>query len=346
MKVFNLYKFTKLLSSMFIIICLIGSTFTLSLAAPNTQDVETPTVTPTPTLPLEIPTNTPTPTPWSETPIPTTTSTSSPETPTFTPTPLSETPTITPSPPVYTPTATLTPTTPPTGTLPLPDETGTLVGVVYHARTGQRIEGATVTATCTGDTIITTARGYYSFENLPVGLCRITASKMGYFDNATDRYVIANDTRWASVPLEPTMEQSGSLIGIVYDTQTGTRLENPTVTACNGETVTGSFYGFYRFINLPSGNCNITAQKAGYQSNSKIGFVEVDGVRWNSIGLTPEGSSNTLNNNAVNGGKTNIFDLAFIASHYDGDDPLADLNIDGVVDIFDLVIAVSNYEEK
>ena len=38
-----------------------------------------------------------------------------------------------------------------------------------------------------------------------------------------------------------------------------------------------------------------------------------------------------------------IFDLAYIASRYNGTDPSADLNADGLVDIFDLTMAAGNY---
>jgi subtilisin family serine protease len=61
---------------------------------------------------------------------------------------------------------------------------------------------------------------------------------------------------------------------------------------------------------------------------------------------TPAGNLGTLvllggdvnNDNAVN-----IFDLAAIASRYNGNDPLADFNGDRVVNVFDLAIAATNY---
>jgi hypothetical protein len=199
---------------------------------------------------------------------------------------------------------------------------------------------------------VTDARGFYRFDNLPVGLCRVTATKTGYKDGFRDGQVIAGETRWNSIALETTATQVGTFIGIIYDAKTGRRLARAAVTACTGEKVESDFYGFYRFINLPVGTCRVTATRPGYQTNFRDGLVIANAVRWNSIGLqrllvssTAE-SSDTMalpDGGVASGGAINIFDLAFIANLYGGDDPTADLNIDGTVDIFDLVIATDNY---
>ncbi len=42
----------------------------------------------------------------------------------------------------------------------------------------------------------------------------------------------------------------------------------------------------------------------------------------------------------------NIFDLAYIGSHYHSNDPLADLTADGLVDILDLSLAATNYGQQ
>jgi len=47
--------------------------------------------------------------------------------------------------------------------------------------------------------------------------------------------------------------------------------------------------------------------------------------------------------NDAEGGMVDVFDLAFVASRYNSDNPAADLNNDGKVDIFDLTILASNY---
>lgn len=52
----------------------------------------------------------------------------------------------------------------------------------------------------------------------------------------------------------------------------------------------------------------------------------------------------TLPGGDINGDDViNIFDMAFIGSHYGDNDPQIDINGDGIVSIFDLVLAASNY---
>ncbi len=126
-----------------------------------------------------------------------------------------------------------------------PDSNGTLIGLIYHTKTEQRIAGVEVTATCTGDQLITDARGFYHFENLPPGTCQITASKDGYLDNFIAGRVIAGETRWASFGLNPTTDLTGTLIGLIYDVHTGERISQAALTACNNETVESNLSGFY-----------------------------------------------------------------------------------------------------
>lgn len=41
-----------------------------------------------------------------------------------------------------------------------------------------------------------------------------------------------------------------------------------------------------------------------------------------------------------------IFDISFVASHYDTADAASDLNVDGLVDIFDLILVAGNYNQN
>ena len=118
-------------------------------------------------------------------------------------TPLTETeptatPTATPSPsPTATPPATATPS--PTATPSGPS--GTLVGLIQDAQTGQRLAGVTVSAQ--GQTYVTDARGYYWLGNLPAGMQTVTAEKPGYTTGQRSRVVIAGGVQWNSIALEP-----------------------------------------------------------------------------------------------------------------------------------------------
>jgi hypothetical protein len=58
-------------------------------------------------------------------------------------------------------------------------------------------------------------------------------------------------------------------------------------------------------------------------------------------------SAKPLSQGDVNSdGQVDIYDLVFVASHYDTADPVADLNGDGAVDILDLTIVAGNYGQK
>jgi len=45
-------------------------------------------------------------------------------------------------------------------------------------------------------------------------------------------------------------------------------------------------------------------------------------------------------------GQIDILDLAYIAGHYQSNDPAADLNNDGLVDILDLAMVAGNYQQQ
>jgi pimeloyl-ACP methyl ester carboxylesterase len=65
--------------------------------------------------------------------------------------------------------------------------------------------------------------------------------------------------------------------------------------------------------------------------------------------LVPQGNLGpvTLPSGDVTGDNLiNIFDLSYIASRYDSDDPTADTNADGLIDIFDLTIVGGNFGQS
>ena len=111
--------------------------------------------------------------------------------PTGTPTPL-PTATQTPLPqPTNTPLATPTPI--------LPAETGTLVGLIRDADTNARL--ADVSVTVLDRHYVTDERGYYRFDNLPVGQQQVSVQKEGYSVEQRTGRVVANEVLWNSIYL-------------------------------------------------------------------------------------------------------------------------------------------------
>lgn len=166
-------------------------------------------VTATPTA-ISQPTQTPTPQPTA-TRQPTATATS---TPTFTPT---ATPTSTPQPTATrttTPTATSMPTAQPTSTPP-PLETGSLLGLIRDAATGERLAGVTVSVL--DRSLLTDERGFYRFDDLPAGLHPVRAEKEGYAPAEQTGEVIAGQEQWNSINLTPLVAGCPTTSAAVFD---------------------------------------------------------------------------------------------------------------------------------
>ncbi|RMF04325.1 MAG: hypothetical protein D6768_03555, partial [Chloroflexi bacterium] len=104
-------------------------------------------------------------------------------------------PTATPIPP------TATPVLPTPTTAPVSAGQGSLVGLITDATTGQRIAGVTLSAA--GQTTQSSATGFYRLDNLPLGLQTVTASHPNYVTTQKARDVLAGQTRWNSISLQP-----------------------------------------------------------------------------------------------------------------------------------------------
>ncbi len=152
-----------------------------------------PLAQPSPTFTVAPPTATPIP----PTSTPTATAISPPAT-------ASPTPTFTPSATVPPPPATASPTAlPPTATAtatPAP-QTGSLIGLITDAITGERLVGARVSVL--NQQLVTDERGFYQFDNLPPGSQTVTAEKEGYAAGQRTEEVIAGTLRWNSIALAP-----------------------------------------------------------------------------------------------------------------------------------------------
>jgi hypothetical protein len=298
----------------------------------------TPTATPSATPTATEPTITATATP-STTATPTGTPTSSPDAttePTVTPsTTVTLTPTHTPtSLPGATSEPTLTPTATPSATptlSPLPaatptatGQTGSLVGLITNAQTGERLAGVFVSAN--GQLVRTGSNGLYLVNGLPPGPQLVTATRPGFETRTQTGVVVSNETRWNSIALNPRPQvtptqtpgsspsptmtstppasstpeptatpwptttptpanRTGTLVGLISDAGTAERLAGASVSVAGQRMVTAAD-GIYRFEAVPAGLQLVTAEKEGYQTGQKTGVVVVNEVRWNSIELT------------------------------------------------------------
>ncbi len=110
------------------------------------------------------------------------------------------TPTLQPtSTPTLQPTS--TPTPQPTSTpTPLPPlETGSLLGLIRDAASGERLAGVTVSVL--SQSLVTDERGFYRFDGLPPGLHPVRAEKEGYAPAEQTGEVIAGQEQWNSINL-------------------------------------------------------------------------------------------------------------------------------------------------
>ena len=165
--------------------------------------------------------------------------------------------------------------------------TGSMIGLITAADTGQRLPGVTVTVD--GQTTLSNAQGIYRFDNVPEGEQVVTAALSGYQPAQKARTVIKDQLVWNSIALipaetTPTPSPSGALTGLITHAETGERLANVQVSA-NGQTVLTNQNGVYVLAELPSGQWLVSAQLAGFLPAAKTGVVVAGTTRWNSFSL-------------------------------------------------------------
>ncbi len=112
---------------------------------------------------------------------------------------------------------------------PLPTSTpgtGSIVGILTEATSGDRL--ADVTLSVAGQTMVSSASGYYRFDNVIKGIQTITAQKMGYLTVEQARIVAPGQVVWNSIAMLPGVDS----------TVTATVLASPTATPGASVTVT------------------------------------------------------------------------------------------------------------
>lgn len=201
---------------------------------------------------------------------------------------------------------------------------GSIIGLVTDAHTGDRLAGVTVSVG--GQTAATDGEGIYQVDNVTEGLQTVVASLPGYLTAETSKIVVSGQLVWNSftmtpgtdptatatptstatatptatplppltpaptaTPLPPTntpAPNTGTLIGLITNAQTGQRLSGVMVSA-NGQSVRTAGNGFYSLAGLPPGEYLVLARHPNFQPGSKTGIVLSNTTRWNSIALAP-----------------------------------------------------------
>lgn len=296
---------------------------TATPSATATPTATEPALTPTATLSTTATTtstSTPSPSATTEPTIMPTETLSATVTPTTTHTPTSL-PSAT-SEPALTPTATPTVSPVPAATPTTTGQTGSLIGLITNAQTGERLAGVFVSAI--GQLVQTGSNGLYLIDGLPAGPQLVTAARPGFETRTQTGVVVPNETRWNSIALNPRQQtsptqtpvsppsptststplasatpaptvspsptptpanQTGTLVGLITDADTDERLADVIVSVAGQSMVTAAD-GIYRFESVPAGPQVVTAEREGYQTGQKTRVVMANEVRWNSIKLT------------------------------------------------------------
>ena len=143
--------------------------------------------------------------------------------------------------------------------------TGSLAGVIHDSQTGDPVVKAVVTIDNKKDT--TGQDGSYQFDNLPPGDFTFTATASGYTSYSRS-ITINTGNNVLDLQLNKKGANTGSLAGVIHDSQTGDPVVKAVVTIDNKKDTTGQD-GSYQFDNLPPGDFTFTATASGYTSYSR-----------------------------------------------------------------------------
>jgi hypothetical protein len=200
-------------------------------------------------------------------------------------------------------------------------ETGKLIGLITNAKTGEQLVGVAVSA---GTRVVqTNQRGIYLFNDLPGGEQIVSIQHPGFYPIAQPAIVVPDQTRWNSIALTPIdtptpvpsvtegptatatpsptptpspsptpvhtatpAVQTGKLIGLITNTQTGEQLVGATVSTA-GQVVQTNSRGIYLFNDLPPGEHIVSVEHPGFHPATEPAIVVSSQTRWHSIALTP-----------------------------------------------------------
>lgn len=172
-----------------------------------------------------------------------------------------------------------------------------IVGTVYDAVTGDKLNGANVTATQGTASYSSTGAGQYALNGLSKGVeTTITASLAGY----THTPVTLTPTSGAPYTIDlylipDTIAHNGpALAGLVTDAATHKAIPNAQVSLPGSANATTSPTGFYLFDDHAPGSYYVSASAAGYYPSHDYAVTLTEGnLTWQEIALSPSATAST-----------------------------------------------------
>jgi len=173
-----------------------------------------------------------------------------------------------------------------------------IVGTVYDATTGQKLNGANVTATQGTASYSSTGAGQYALNGLSKGVeTTITATLPGYTHTPVTLTPTSSAPYTVDLYLIPdTIAHNGtSLAGLVTDAATHNAIPNAQVSIPGIPNATTSPTGFYLIDNLTPGSYYVTASASGYKDSPAAHAVTLTegNLTRQDITLSPASTAST-----------------------------------------------------
>jgi len=168
-----------------------------------------------------------------------------------------------------------------------------IVGTVYDAVTGEKLNGANVTATqgTSSYTYTSTGAGQYTLNGLSKGVeTTISATLAGYSHTPVSLTPTSSTPYTVDLYLIPdTITHNGTaLAGLVTDAATHNAIANAQVSLPGHPNATTSPTGFYLFDDLAAGAYYVSASATGYKPSQDYAVTLTEGnLTWQDIELTP-----------------------------------------------------------
>ncbi len=153
--------------------------------------------------------------------------------------------------------------------------TGTIVGRVVDAETGQPIDNAVISFPQNAQigSFNVEAAGTFKSEQIAAGTYTVQASAPGYQPGSQMITLKAGETQTVEIKLHKETPNVAVVTGRVYNADDNTNISGAYITLKGGSTVspvTSDENGIYRIENVPAGTYTIKATAAGYKDVSEV----------------------------------------------------------------------------